>query len=522
MALSVLAGRTITPTPFYSIIFGGTSDDRAAIQTQIDLANTAYASDGIPRTIRLRGKFTLPQTSAPAPVFPDAGYGRRCAIAIRPGVSLYAERDALFTATQADLECFITALDTGVSFANGSLMGGSDWSVKGIVFDCNQTSGAEFNGGVFSLGGATNDWEIRNCLFKRIRGDAVTIIGSNTASASRWRFTDNEVRQMAGQTILAQIVGPPMTNFSVRNVQTRNGTTTAETYAINGSATTIGTDVEFTNVRIEQSANVVLAKCQDVTIDNLRMVQPSDTQGACLDISGCNGVTITNPLLDSSAAATSGANHPIYASTGATNVTISGGVLKCGYAGMKGSGTDWTVDGTIITTVSGSTAAATATALNLSGVTGASVKNVRIKGAGAFNCISVGDNSTISDCDLPINGYITAGNDSRVHDNRLPGAPLNGAGPQTYSAIGVGSRCHVHHNEVSAGTSSGAITASSESIIEANRIENTYNGGYYVFANSTRTFCLDNMGIATQPLGTFGGNSDGFVCGGTGSVKRLL
>ncbi len=278
----------------------------------------------------------------------------------------------------------------------------------------------------------------------------------------------------------------------------------------------------FARNRMYLTGTNVFAKCNDVVIESNYLYQPADSQGAGIDFSGDN-VTISGNVIDCSAASAGGANHPFRCTASAANVTITGNVFRCGYAGCKSTGgTDWTVNGNVIVTVAGSTDAATATALNLAGVTGLSATSNRILGEGAFNSLTGGDRSVIVGNFLDANGYIQAGNHSRVIGNRVTSAPVNGAGPGTFSAVSAGTNSVVQGNEIAAGTTAGAIATGATSIVSANIIENTVSGGYYVFANSAKTYCLDNLGVATAALGTFGGSSDGFVCGGTGSVKRVL
>lgn len=527
MAVGVLAGRQAVSAAPYRTLHGlGAADDAPQIQAAIDAANAAYVADGIPRTVRLFGLFNLPQTAAIPLHINNAGADRRCAVAIRPGVTLLAQRDAVFKATQADVECFIAPLDSGVTFdevPSRKTSGGDNWAVRGIVFDCNQTSGAEFNGGAISVG-SSNDWEVTDCVFKRIRGDAMTIVvGSGQAPPCRWRFERNTVSQLAGQTILVDMnAASPITDVSITDNYVRDGTTTAETFVFNGSsATVVGKRIIFSRNRMYLTGTNVFAKCNDTVIEGNHLYQPSDSQGAGLDFSG-DGITITGNIFDSSAAVAGGANHPFRCTATAANVTINNNVFRCGYAGCKATtGTNWTVSNNVIETVAGSTDAATAVALNLAGVTGATVVGNRVHGGGHFNCIAAGSDASIIGNWLDTNSYISAGARSRVNGNHVASAPAN-VGGQTFSAIGVGADSTVQANRATAGTTSGVVSVTgSRVVIQCNILENTYVGGYYYNGATAGVFVLDNMGIPTAAVGASGGG-DGFNVGGAGSAERVL
>lgn len=527
MSIAALAGRqAVAVAPYRTVLGIGTADDAPSIQAAIDAANEAYVEDGVPRTVRVMGEFNLPQTSAPAINFPGAGYGRRCALAIRPGVNLRAEKDAVFKATQADVECFIAPLASGDSFDDIPArkdMTGDNWSVSGIIFDCNQTVGAEFNGGVFSVG-TSSDWSVTDCEFKRCRGDAMSlIVGAGEDPPTRWRFERNTVSQFAGQTILCDIRGTgPMTDITIADNTTRNGTTTAETYVVNGNLAVQAERVVFAKNRMFDTATNVFVKCNDIVIEGNEMYQPADSQGAALDFSG-DGITITGNILDSSAASAGGANHPFRCTgVGTKNVTITGNVFRCGFAGCKSTGgSDWTVSNNVIETVAGSTDAATAVALNLGGVAGVSAVGNRIYGSGFFNCLTVGADSQVVGNWLDDNGYIGAGARSVVSGNHVSSAPPNDGNPgQTFVAIGVAGDSRVIGNRATAGTTGGVVVASGANvIIQGNILENTLAGGYYYNAITNKVWVLDNMGIATAAVGA-AGSGDGFSVGGTGSIER--
>lgn len=527
MTLATLTGYKAAPTFNYNVkAYGakgdGTTDDRAAIQAAIDAANAAYVATGAEQTVYFPGgRYYLPMATAPALNFPDAGYGRRIALAIRPGVNLLGFRDAILTAAQADLESFIAPLPSGQPFTNGALMGGDRWSIRGLVFDPQATAGAEYNGGGVSAG-ASNDWAITDCVCRNLRGDFVTLIGSSTASPSRWRFERNETVNTGGQSILAEIPAQPMTDVLVADHYHHDPMTFGEAFAFNGAAPVVTKRMTYRGNRVVREGTCVFAKSQDLIIADNYMSLPPASGGSAYMIGG-DHITFTGNIVDCSESPEPGANHPLSAFTNTTNVVVSGNTFRMGNAGIKVTGGQrWVFSDNLVITSTVSGDAATGTAVNLAGVSSCEVIGNRITGAGDFNSISVGADSVVEGNHLGASGNIGVGARSRVTGNRVTSAPLNGAGPQTFAAITAGDDCIVTHNQVSGGTSGGAITMGTRCIVQANKIENTWAGGYYTFSLAGSNYVLDNMPLATATPGTFGGNPDGFVLGGTGNVKRVL
>jgi hypothetical protein len=297
----------------YGAIGDGVTDDHAAFQAAIDAAHTVYLASNHPQVLIVpNGRYYLPCLGQRA-VFPGF-FDRPLAVALRSGVVLLGLGGAvLYTPTASsgeENEATIAPVDGTL---DTSVMDASHWGLRGLIFEGDQLAyAAETNGSFLALG-AGSDWAITECVFRKHRGDAITLNLGGAYAIKRGRIDRNIVESCVGNAIGCTFFDTSTTeDLSVCNNVVRDPYAPAEAIFVQKTEDTASVErVQVCDNDVLRYGPIGCIGIDRIDIDRNRIIANPDSEGVpAISFNGCADISLSENDIDISGTTMSAFGNP--------------------------------------------------------------------------------------------------------------------------------------------------------------------------------------------------------------------